>query len=146
MALTRYLNLDWKMHFPAIYSMQNFDTFWLSGPPMVFIRAKLSIVKFYMNFSRYNFKKLIRTLQSILKLSCRPLALVSYKTFVKNKERSGTCLSISFSAWFWKKILLLLYSVTWPNLISLLPLPLERLVNMCIAIVYYLLWRHIFSN
>ena len=38
-----------------------------------------------------------------LKLSCRPLAFTSYKAILKNKNRSGTSLSASFSAWFLKK-------------------------------------------
>ena len=60
-ALTRYRNLRWKMHFPAIYSMQNFDTFWPSSPTMVGIQAKLKLVKVYRNFSWYSFERLIRT-------------------------------------------------------------------------------------
>ena len=64
MALTMCLNLHCKMHFPAIYSMQNFDTFWPTDPTMKGIQAKLKLVKFYENFSRYNFEKLIRILQS----------------------------------------------------------------------------------
>ena len=36
-------------------------------------------------------------------LSCRPLAFTSYKAFLKNKKRSGTSLPTSFSAWFFKK-------------------------------------------
>ena len=47
---------------------------------MVFIQVKLSIVKFYRNFSRYNFKKLIRTL--ILEEDC------SYTAF---KADGGLC-------------------------------------------------------
>ena len=62
MVLTRHLDLDWKMHFPVIYSIQNFNTFWPSGRTMVGIPAKLKLVKFYKNFSRCNFEKLIRTL------------------------------------------------------------------------------------
>ena len=34
-------------------------------------------------------------------------------------------------------MLLMLYSIDWPNLILWLPLILEMLVNMCIAIVCY---------
>ena len=36
--------------------------------------------------------------QSILKLSCRPLAFTSNKAFIKNKKRSRTILPASFSA------------------------------------------------
>ena len=50
------------MHFPAIYSMQNFDIFCPSDATMVRIWEKLKLVKFFRNFSEYNFEKLIRTL------------------------------------------------------------------------------------
>ena len=36
--------------------------------------------------------------QDILKLSCKPLAFASYKVFLKHEKRSGTILSVSFSA------------------------------------------------
>ena len=42
--------------------MENFDIFCPSGPSMVCIWAKLILVRFYRNFSRYNLEKLIRTL------------------------------------------------------------------------------------
>ena len=38
----------------------------------------------------------------ILKISCRPFDFTSYKAFLKNKRRSGTILSTSFSAWPFK--------------------------------------------
>ena len=41
--------------------------------------------------------------QNKLKLSSRPLAFASYKTFLKNKKSSGTSLLVSFSAWFLRK-------------------------------------------
>ena len=66
MALTTYLNFDLKMHFPEIYSMQetsgHFSFSCPSGLTMVHIRTKVKLVKFYWNFSEYNFKKLTRTL------------------------------------------------------------------------------------
>ena len=34
---------------------------------------------------------------------CWPLGFTSYKVFLENKKRSGTSLSASFSAWFFKK-------------------------------------------
>ena len=40
---------------------------------------------------------------NILKLSCRPLAFILYKTFVKNKKRSGTSFPASFSSWVLRK-------------------------------------------
>ena len=50
------------MHFPAIYSMQNFNTFWSLGIIMLGIQVKPKLVKFYRNFLRYIFEKLIQTL------------------------------------------------------------------------------------
>ena len=41
----------------------------------------------------------------MLKLGCTPFAFISYKAFLKNKKRSGTSLSASFSACFLKKYL-----------------------------------------
>ena len=41
--------------------------------------------------------------RKILKLSCRPLAITSYKAYLKNKKKSGTSLPVSFSARFLKK-------------------------------------------
>ena len=38
---------------------------------------------------------------------------------------------------FSTKMFLMLYSINWPNFIAWLPLLLEILGNMCIAIVYY---------
>ena len=38
---------------------------------------------------------------------------------------------------FSRKMFLMLYSINWPNFIALLPLYLEILINICIAIVYY---------
>ena len=46
------------MHFPTIYSIQNLDTFWPSGPTMAGIQVKLKPMKFYRNFSWCNFEKL----------------------------------------------------------------------------------------
>ena len=36
--------------------------------------------------------------RNILDLSCTPLAVTSYKAFLKNKKRSGAALPFSFSA------------------------------------------------
>ena len=41
--------------------------------------------------------------RNILKLSCGSLAFTSYKTFLKNKKRSGTSLPASFSGLFFLK-------------------------------------------
>ena len=49
-----------------------------------------------------------------LKLSCRPFAFTTHKAFFKNKNRSGTSLTASFSAWFLKKniFFVILYYLT----------------------------------
>ena len=41
--------------------------------------------------------------RNILKWSCTPLTFTSYKAFLKNKKRSRTSLTASFSAWLLKK-------------------------------------------
>ena len=64
MPLTTHLTLHWKMHFPAIYSMQNFDIFCPSDATMVCIWGKLKLVKFCRIFSRCNLENLIRTLET----------------------------------------------------------------------------------
>ena len=56
-------------------------------------------------------------------------------SFYKKRKRFGTSLFASFSAYFLKKILLLLYYINWPNFIVWLPLLCEILSNMCITIV-----------
>ena len=80
--------------------------------------------------------------QSILKLSCRPLAFTSNKSFLLNKKVYGTSPLISFLHYFWRKIFLLLCFITWPNLIIWLPLLREILGNMCIVVVCEPDWRH----
>ena len=50
-----------------------------------------------------------------LKLSCRPLAFTSSKAFLKNKKGLELVLLPHFLHDFWRKIFLLLYSITWPN-------------------------------
>ena len=39
----------------------------------------------------------------ILELSCRPLGFTSCKTFLKNRNKFGISLTVSFPAWFLKK-------------------------------------------
>ena len=89
------------MHFPAIYSMQNFEIFCPLGPTMVRIWAKLKLVNIYRIFSRYNFEKLIQTLvdkryfrtRNVNPLSASPTKW-SYilKQFVGNLPRN--CMSV----------------------------------------------------
>ena len=45
----------------------------------------------------------------LLKLRCWPIAFILYKTFLKNKKRSGTCLHALFFAWFLRKNSHILY-------------------------------------
>ena len=58
--------------------------------------------------------------QNILKLRYRPLAFTSNKACLKNRKRSGTSLSTSFSVWFLKKKFFMLYSINWPNFIAII--------------------------
>ena len=83
----------------------------------------------------YNLFLMYAKLRTILKLNCGPLNFTSNKTFLKNKNRSWTSLSASFSAWFWRKIFPLLYFINWPNFIVWLPLLCETLGNMCICVI-----------
>ena len=62
------------MHFPAIYSMQNFEILYPLGPIMVHVWVKLKLVNIYRIFWWYNFEKLIWTLLYWKKcLICRKL-------------------------------------------------------------------------
>ena len=66
-------------------------------------RSKCNQTMKFDQLIEYNMKNI-----EILKLSCRPFAFTSYKTFWKNKKRSRTSLSASFSTWFWRAIFFLL--------------------------------------
>ena len=72
--------------------------------------------------------------QNMLRLSSKPLAITSYKAFLKNKKRSGICLPASISAWFLKKniSIVIFYYLT----IVCLPLLREILGNIFAVIVY----------
>ena len=67
------------------------------------ISGYISHSEFYglMQFALIVFQ--VEDYRYILKVSCGPLALTSYKDFVKNKKRSGTSLPASFSTWFLEK-------------------------------------------
>ena len=85
MALTRYFNLHWKNVFPGnllTIAWQNFDIFCYAGPAMVRIGVKLKLVKFQRYFSRCNFEKLIRVLQSC----CQLIFLIKILDKVKQHE------------------------------------------------------------
>ena len=56
------------------------------------------------------------------------------QSFIKKIRRD---LKLIFCLIFWRKFILLLYSINWPNSIVWLPLLREILGNMCIAVVSY---------
>ena len=53
-------------------------------------------------------------MKKMFKLSCRPLAITSYRAFLKNKKRFGTSPCLIFYMIF-EEIYVLLYSIKWPN-------------------------------
>ena len=55
--------------------------------------------------------------------------------FVLLEKGLGIASLAHFAYDFLRKIFLMLYAINWPNLIAWLPLLLEILVNMCIAII-----------
>ena len=70
-----------------------------------------------------------------LDLSCQPLAFTSLKGFSKTKRGLDLVSLHLFLNDFWRKIFLLLYSITWSSFIVLLPLLRDILGNTCIVIV-----------
>ena len=89
----------------------------------------------------YGFMQLVFTVcqiedyRNILKLSCRLLAFISNKAVLKTKRGLPLVSLPHFLDDFWRKIFLLLYSITLPNVIVWLSLPREILHNMCIVTV-----------
>ena len=95
------------------------------SPRPFFKKSKLSIsLDEQSGYSLFSLHVQVEVYQNILKLSCWPLALILYKAFSKNKKRSGSILSVSFSAWFLRKISL-------PDCLCFL----EMLHTMCIVII-----------
>ena len=75
----------------------------------------------------------LRTTEIYLKLSCRALAFIKFFCFFK---KSLELVSLpDFLHDFWRKIVLLLYFINWPNVIAWLPLFREILGNTYIVIV-----------
>ena len=74
--------------------------------------------------------------RKILKLSFRPYDFTSYKTFLKNKKRTGTRLPTSFSARFLKKNYFSHYNLL-TNQISLSHCLYLYLSSMSIVIVFF---------
>ena len=82
--------------------------------------------------------------QEILKLRCKPLALTSYKVFLKNKKSSGTSLPGSFSAWFLKQNICFIRLTDQISLSSCLYL--MRYLAICILKLLTRLWHHIWNQ
>ena len=75
----------------------------------------------------------LRTTEIYLKLSCRALAFIKFFCFFK---KSLELVSLpDFLHAFWRKIVLFLYFINWPNVIAWLPLFREILGNTYIVIV-----------
>ena len=68
-----------------------------SNPRPFCKKSKLSILKFVFTACQ------VEDYRKILKLSCRPLTFTSHKAFLETKNRSGTSLLASVSAYFLKK-------------------------------------------
>ena len=66
------------------------------------------------------------------------LLIQRYAQFQLFRKGPGNSFSIIFWVYFSRKMFLTLYSIHWPNFIVLLPLLLEILGDMCIAIVSFL--------
>ena len=79
----------------------------------------------------------VKDYQNILKLRYQSLAFISNKAFVKPRRRSWTNIFASFSAWFWRKIFLTLYSINWPNIIGWLLLYFEMSHEVFMVILCY---------
>ena len=98
-----------------------------------FIKNKIGYISGLTVWNVRMFLFQVKINQNILKLSCWPRAFTFYKTFLKNKKKSGTSLPTCYPAWFLKKIFLTLHFVNCPNLIPWLLLLPEILDNMCIV-------------
>ena len=100
---------------------QNWACLWINN-------LEFYIYSLFLLYVKIRSRLYFNSYWNIFKLSCRSLAFTSCKAFSKNKKRSGTSLPGSLSAWFWRKIFLLLYSINWPNFIVWLLLLREILV------------------
>ena len=75
-------------------------------------------------------------LSKFIKLSCRPIAFTSCKTYLKKRGLELVFLS-HFLYNYWRKIFRLLYFINCPNFIFCFSLFREILGNMCIVIVCF---------
>ena len=73
--------------------------------------------------------------QNILRLRCWSFVFNLYKAILKNKNRFGTSLPDSFSAWFLKKKNYHVISYWLTKFHAWFPLLVEILGNMCIVII-----------
>ena len=92
-------NVVWELCPDPFPKNQNLEYLWINS---------LKVLQFVFNLHT------VEDYHNILKLSCRALAFTSYKALLKNKKRSGTSLTASFSAWFLKIniLLVIFYSLT----------------------------------
>ena len=99
-----------------------------SWPPLFFKKVlhevKASGLQLRFNIFWYNKNKLYKTLHYWSR------DMLDFK-FLED----GLVCSLYFVYYFLRKMLLMLYSINWPNFIAWLSLLLKILVNMCIAIV-----------
>ena len=91
-------------------------------------------LKFYaVCFYEISSRRLSKCIETKLQTTC--IYLISYKAFLK-KQRGLVLVSLTHFLYdFWRKMFLLLYSITWVNFIVRLPLFLQILGYMFIVIV-----------
>ena len=85
--------------------------------------------------------------RTISKFSWRPPGFTSYKTFLKNKKRSGTSLPTSFSTWFLKKniyIVIFYYLTKFHCLVAFTSWDIVQYVLFNCLLIR--LWLHKFWN
>ena len=70
------------------------------------------------------------------------MVLPHIKLFEKTKVGTQLVSLPHFMHDFWRKLFLLLYSITWPNFITWLPLLCKIFGNMCVVIVCWSLWSY----
>ena len=91
-------------------------------------------LKFYaVCFYGISSRRLSKCIETKLQTTC--IYLISYKAFLK-KQRGLVLVSLTHFLYdFWRKMFLLLYSITWVNFIVRLPLFLQILGYVFIVIV-----------
>ena len=99
--------------FPSLYCWHNLvikTKFWVGLHSNLFCWSYeiycsyKSIYKVWVSFIKFIFIiGQVKDYRNILKLRCSPTAFTSFKAFLKDKKKCGTCLPVSFSVWFLKK-------------------------------------------